>query len=247
MGTGRKPRYPGLSALRRRKKCRDYVDYDYVAKLSPEEKGFLNQFTEEFYNGNGYKYAKPLLEEKEMAHKNYIARSDLMNEWQRVDSHEGGQGRPEASEDAIVEAIDAYGCPALERAPSTPALRKTSSSPGLGVFTHCPDRERPTPFRGGPPKVSSIPFARLESGVTKKRVKNTRLAAAIAPKPVVAGPEQVRQIFKNISALMKIGLFPGANAVHVAEAIRVLDDTVSQGSNMVAPAETQGTEAAANG
>lgn len=236
MGTGKREKtrgYPALSSLRKRRKSRDYVDYDYLHKLTPEQKEYLNQFTDEFYNGNGYKFGKPLLDGKEMARKNYAARSDLMNEFQRVDL---GVGRLQAgAEDAIIEAIDSYDHPveSIGRSSPGPATSKTSGLPGLGVFARCPAIEsvsRPTPQADGletdkPPYLSPDWSPNVsKTGHQKKRVRAKASAAraklAAAPTPPTASP--AGDMFRQTANLLKCGLFAGANASAVAQAINLM-------------------------
>lgn len=51
--TKKKPNY-GLERKFNKKNVREFIDFDYVAKLTPEEAEFLNKFSEEFY-GNHFK------------------------------------------------------------------------------------------------------------------------------------------------------------------------------------------------
>lgn len=76
----KKPKNPFPALKSYRNKSEWAVDYDYVSKLNDEEKRFLNQFTDEFYEGNGRKYKEPLLDIKEMDAKNDAARRDVMNQ-----------------------------------------------------------------------------------------------------------------------------------------------------------------------
>ncbi len=46
-----KPRY-GLIPAANHKKVRDFIDFDYISKLSPEEADWLNKFSTEFYSAN---------------------------------------------------------------------------------------------------------------------------------------------------------------------------------------------------
>jgi hypothetical protein len=47
----KKPRKYGLSKNHTRKNAREFVDFDYVEKLSDEEREFLERFSREFYQG----------------------------------------------------------------------------------------------------------------------------------------------------------------------------------------------------
>jgi hypothetical protein len=68
---------PGLKSHRRKNK--EYIDYDYLHKLSPAELKFLDQFSEEYYEANGYKYAHPMLDKKAMGNLNNQRRRDILN------------------------------------------------------------------------------------------------------------------------------------------------------------------------
>jgi hypothetical protein len=45
-------KYPALNPLYNLKSRIDLIDYDYVSKLSPEEREYLNSFTEEYVNAD---------------------------------------------------------------------------------------------------------------------------------------------------------------------------------------------------
>jgi hypothetical protein len=217
-------KFPALSALRRRKKSKDYVDYDYVQKLSPEERAFLNQFTDEYYNGNSYKFTEPLLDTKEMARKNYLARQDIMNEFQRVEVP--GIGVTRTREDDLVDAIDEDRPDiGIKRSFPVPATSDSPGTTGLGGSSRRPARCRPTRRPDGHELETSIPFSRLENivsknGHQKKRAlkKAARLSVAAAPQTSAAG-----DVFRQAVVIMKNAMHYGGNALAVAQSIHNLE------------------------
>lgn len=46
-----KPRY-GLIPAANHRKVRDFIDFDYIEKLSPDEADWLNKFSTEYYSAN---------------------------------------------------------------------------------------------------------------------------------------------------------------------------------------------------
>lgn len=69
-----KKKYPALSKDVNLKSRIDLIDYDYLDKLSPEEKAWLNNFTEEEINANlthkGKKFNKSAADKKKIYDSN---------------------------------------------------------------------------------------------------------------------------------------------------------------------------------
>lgn len=58
-------RYPGLVKSVNSKVRQEYIDQDYINKLSDKEKKFLSDFNEEYYGGNFQHSGKKLHKKKE--------------------------------------------------------------------------------------------------------------------------------------------------------------------------------------
>lgn len=69
--------------------ARDFVDFDYIAKLSPEEKDWLNKFSDEYYQASFKKGEQPLHKTPEERRAVYATdnarRRDLYANFQRAD------------------------------------------------------------------------------------------------------------------------------------------------------------------
>jgi uncharacterized FlgJ-related protein len=69
------------------KQSRDFVDFDYVEKMTEEEKDWLNKFSAEYYNNN-FTAENPVTPDK-VARRKYYQRNnerrrDMWNEFQRM-------------------------------------------------------------------------------------------------------------------------------------------------------------------
>lgn len=264
MGAGTKGKgrcYPALSSLKKRRKSRDYVDYDYLKKLSPDEKAFLNQFTDEYYNGNGYKFERPMLPAQEMARKNYLARADVMNEHHRIDLADGGA--PESAEDAMIDVLDGDR-PVLERRTfPVPSQTKIPGSTGPGVFAHRPALESglaPTDLVDGAlPVNSSYPSMDWsetvsKTGHQKKRAQKKLTKLKAAPPPAQAAQGNLAgDVFRQTANVLKGALIFGVNARAAAQAIELMEQSAiaadaagQKPAVAAAPAPVEG-EGAANG
>jgi hypothetical protein len=75
--------YPGLDKSVNRRVIREYMDQDYVDKLSPEEKQWLSNFNEEWlsanFNHKGKKLHKTKAKKREIYNRNNARNRDLMS------------------------------------------------------------------------------------------------------------------------------------------------------------------------
>lgn len=230
VGAGKR-HYPALSSLRKRRKSRDYVDYDYVSKLSPDERAFLNQFTDEYYNANGHRFASPMLDKREMDRKSYMARSDVMNAFDRAHGREPSGG---GLEDALLDALDQDRPAGGIRPYPGPATTGVSDLPGSGALaTNRPAIETGpelTPHVDGV-GLSKPPYLSIDWGVMSKTSHaKKRTVTKTARKVVLAAapsPSPTGDMFRQTANLLRAGLHAGANAAAVAQAIRLMEDAAT--------------------
>ncbi len=231
---------PALTSLRRRRKSRDYVDYDYVAQLSDDERAFLNQFTDEYYNGNGYAFERPLLDRKEMARRNYAARSDIFNVWERA-NESANLPLVRTTEDDLVDAIDAGKSPcSIERRVSTapltclttrfppPPPKRNDHSLGRASL-----KNRPAIGRGLLTQTGQPTHAHTCNEIGANMAKKKTAPAQAAPTPLMG---DAATPLRNIKQLLVHGLFVGGNAVHVGNSIEFLDGMIAAHEKSVADA-----------
>jgi hypothetical protein len=70
---------PGVCKYTLRRNVRDYIDYDYLEKLSFEELQFLHKFTEEFYCGKVKKGDKKAFHKTNRKRKECYNRNNAIN------------------------------------------------------------------------------------------------------------------------------------------------------------------------
>jgi hypothetical protein len=77
-----KPRY-GLIPAANHKKVRDFIDFDYVSKLSSEEADWLNKFSTEFYgatfNNNETDLHQTVIKRRKIYNENNARERDVYN------------------------------------------------------------------------------------------------------------------------------------------------------------------------
>jgi len=78
----RKPRY-GLIPAANHKKVRDFIDFDYLDKLSPEEADWLNKFSLEMYgatfNNNETDIHQTVVKRRKIYNENNARERDVYN------------------------------------------------------------------------------------------------------------------------------------------------------------------------
>ena len=72
--------------LAAKKKLKGMVDYDYIDKLSPEDKAWLDQFSSEYYGANLKNKKYPTEERKKIFDANNARNRDLWNNAKRYNS-----------------------------------------------------------------------------------------------------------------------------------------------------------------
>ncbi len=96
------PQY-GLSKRHTRRKSRDFNDFDYVDKLSPTEKAWLDKFAREYYQNqftNTRKDKHARQEQRRQCYGTENARQrDMWNQHDRVDMDPAGIGDDEESKE----------------------------------------------------------------------------------------------------------------------------------------------------
>lgn len=113
-------KYPGLNPGVNGRFRKDAIDFDYLDKLSPEEKDWLNRFMEE-YNGTNFAHPGELLhkdkeEQRKLYGKNNASRRDLVNHQKAkgllvdIDKHIAEVEAPGNlnQEDVLIAAIDEF-------------------------------------------------------------------------------------------------------------------------------------------
>lgn len=112
MSKKRKNPLYGLHPKHARKANRDFIDFDYVSRLSEDEKLWLNQFSHEFYQARFLNDTKNLHDDQESQRACYGANNarnrDIWNKQTKSrvppPSHFGS--RLDLIEDAIIDRID---------------------------------------------------------------------------------------------------------------------------------------------
>lgn len=84
--------------MKKRKAQVEFVDYDYLEKLSPAEQAWLQEFTNSYYTGGGGKLA-----DGAGAGRDNAARRDIFNHGKRVDL---SKGLSEANNDGNVSVSE---------------------------------------------------------------------------------------------------------------------------------------------
>jgi hypothetical protein len=79
MATKKYSKYPALCKYTLRKNVRDYVDFDYLDKLSEAEKRWLHQFVEEYYCGKVKKNNKKTIHNTDKMRKECYNRNNAIN------------------------------------------------------------------------------------------------------------------------------------------------------------------------
>lgn len=114
--------YPGLNRAVNRRVVREYMDQDYIDKLSPEEKQWLSNFNDEWLTGNfnheGKVLHKSAKKRKEIYNRNNARNRDTVsilkqrghvnNTPNLAKTVEGTQEKLEKNhvEDAVIDIID---------------------------------------------------------------------------------------------------------------------------------------------
>lgn len=77
----------GLSPKHAGKKAREFVDYDYLDKLSPEEREWLDRFSREYYHNNfaAEPNAHPPTDKLKLYAADHARRRDIWNNLSRAD------------------------------------------------------------------------------------------------------------------------------------------------------------------
>jgi hypothetical protein len=79
----------------KRKSLRDSLDFDYLEKLSPEERAWLDEFSREYYHGNPPREGAlhPQERRKELYAANNARNRDMWNQWDRLPLDAGAYER----------------------------------------------------------------------------------------------------------------------------------------------------------
>jgi hypothetical protein len=119
-----KHKYPGLIKQYTNKIRREYLDQDYIDKLSPEEKKWLSNFNEEWlganFNHGGEILHKKKEEKREIYNRNNSRNRDIIGQMNAqnkliasdkikdmLEKEELNQNvKPDAVEDALITLID---------------------------------------------------------------------------------------------------------------------------------------------
>jgi hypothetical protein len=107
--------FPGIDVSKHPRTRREYIDFDYADKLSPEEKKFLSNFSEEYYGGgfahDGIKHHKTKKSKRECYTRNNRQNRDVTSisrgiGWMsNVDDNVDAIDRKQYTNPAITENI----------------------------------------------------------------------------------------------------------------------------------------------